>query len=743
LSWDDRVSIQIEDHYYDNSDAAVVFKRVDRWTGDTRYIYHGNDGTSMPWNDTAQLNFLNPKVREAVIQTILQIAKRFPVIRFDAAMTLTKKHFQRLWYPEPGSGGDIPSRAGLGMTKEQFNVNFPIEFWREVVDRINQEIPDTLLLAEAFWLMEGYFVRTLGMHRVYNSAFMNMLRDEKNQEYRQVIKNTIEFDPEILKRYVNFMNNPDERTAVDQFGKGDKYFGVCTMMVTMPGLPMFGHGQVEGFTEKYGMEYQRAYWNESPDDSLIDRHEREIFPLMHRRRLFANVDNFYLYDFYSPQGYVNEDVFAYSNRMGDDRALVIYHNKYASARGWIRSSVSFPLKVGETRSLVQTNLGNGLNLPDDHRQFVIFRDHTSGLEYIRNCQELHKNGLYIELDAYKSHVFLDFRIVTDTEEHPYANLEKELNGKGIPSMDEALQEMLLRHILLPFRDLINAGQIRWLIDHRQIPSSKSDVIVEEKNINSVLDEIEEKTKVFLTEVLQKLGDSSNPQMFARDIRQRIFNILQLPIFDSQMKEGGVKTTIKLNRYLQNGLDTREFNQFPLTNGDSKVWCVLICWAVIKDLGKIIQPEYYEEYSISLLDEWRLWKIISGAFKEFGVQDDEINQAISLIRLMIRYQSWRERYLSTHTPLNQILQSWLNDPELQNFAAINHYQGKLWFNKECFEELLWWFFITAIIELQEKTTAKTRLQKELTNTYNAIRQILDAEILSEYEVEKLINQLQGK
>ena len=66
------------------------------------------------------------------------------------------------------------------------------------------------------------------MHRVYNSAFMNMLRNEENAKYRLIMKNTLEFDPEILKRYVNFMNNPDERTAVDQFGKGDKYFGICT-----------------------------------------------------------------------------------------------------------------------------------------------------------------------------------------------------------------------------------------------------------------------------------------------------------------------------------------------------------------------------------------------------------------------------------------------------------------------------------------------------------------------------------
>jgi len=149
-------------------------------------------------------------------------------------MTLTKKHFQRLWYPEPGGGGAIPTRAEHGLTKEQFDAAMPNEFWREVVDRVAAEAPDTLLLAEAFWLLEGYFVRTLGMHRVYNSAFMHMLRDEDNAKYRSVIKNTIEFDPEILKRYVNFMNNPDERTAVDQFGKDDKYIGVCVMLATMP-----------------------------------------------------------------------------------------------------------------------------------------------------------------------------------------------------------------------------------------------------------------------------------------------------------------------------------------------------------------------------------------------------------------------------------------------------------------------------------------------------------------------------
>ena len=99
-------------------------------TGDTRYVYHGNDGTSFPWNDTAQLDYLNPAVREQVIQTILHVARMFPIIRFDAAMTLAKRHIQRLWYPAPGAGGAIPSRAEYSMPTPDFDARIPIEFWR-------------------------------------------------------------------------------------------------------------------------------------------------------------------------------------------------------------------------------------------------------------------------------------------------------------------------------------------------------------------------------------------------------------------------------------------------------------------------------------------------------------------------------------------------------------------------------------------------------------------------------------
>ncbi|MDH3545046.1 MAG: alpha-amylase family glycosyl hydrolase, partial [Desulfuromonadales bacterium] len=58
------IGIRIEKGYWDHSDAAVVFEHHDHNSGQHRYIYHGNDGTHMPWNDTAQLNFLMPEVRQ-------------------------------------------------------------------------------------------------------------------------------------------------------------------------------------------------------------------------------------------------------------------------------------------------------------------------------------------------------------------------------------------------------------------------------------------------------------------------------------------------------------------------------------------------------------------------------------------------------------------------------------------------------------------------------------------------------
>jgi glycosidase len=719
LADDGRAAIFIEDHYYDRTDAAVVFKRVGE--GRERFIYHGNDGTSMPWNDTAQLNFLNPEVREAVIQTILHVARNFPIIRFDAAMTLAKRHYQRLWFPQPGSGGDIASRADHGMTKSEFDAAMPSEFWREVVDRVAAEVPDTLLLAEAFWLMEGYFVRTLGMHRVYNSAFMNMLRDEDNANYRSVIKNTIEFDPEILKRYVNFMNNPDERTAVDQFGKGDKYFGICTVMATMPGLPMFGHGQIEGFAEKYGMEYRRAYWDEYPDGYLVERHEREVFPLLRKRYLFAEVADFALYDLFTPQGHVNEDVFAYSNRAGDERALVVYHNKYAETQGWIRTAAACAVKAGDgSKTLVQKTLGEGLGLQNRDDTFTIFRDHLTGLEYLRNNRELHENGLYVELDAYKCQVFLDFRQVQGQQ---YAQLAARLNGRGVPSIDDALAELVLEPVLGPFRELVNADLFR------KISESVSQRVSE-----TLLSKIEQKVARLLNAARQIANSqrpvsslqSSSPSL-ARELHLKLESLLRIntlpdrfPLPRSRKYKWGVD-------YLTAGLA-----------GDPSRWPMILGWLFTHALGKMASEANYERTSRAWIDEWLLDRVIADTLQGLGADEGAAWHQVLLIKLLVSHQHWFELETSKTRRARDILLSWLGDDDVNHFLQVNRHDNVLWFNKEAFEQLLWGMFAVAAIAVSaDPDRPADEIAKEIVACYDVIKALQRAEKASEYQVEKLL------
>jgi glycosidase len=636
LTEDPRVGVFLEDHYFNRSDAAVTFKRIDFSTGNTRYIYHGNDGTHMPWNDTAQLDFLNPETRETVIRTILRVASMFPIIRFDAAMTLTKRHFQRLWFPEPGKGGDIPSRAECGLTRHDFDRAIPNEFWREVVDRVAAELPDTLLLAEAFWLLEGFFVRTLGMHRVYNSAFMNMLKTEDNAKYRQTIKNTMEFDPEVLKRFVNFMSNPDEDTAFAQFGDQDKYFGVCTLLATLPGLPMFAHGQVEGYREKYGMEFRRAYGNETPIEGFVGRHEREIFPLLKKRYLFCGVEGFLLYDLYEPSGSVNEDVFAYSNSCGGERGLVLYNNRYTEARGWIRTSAAFAVKRPGGKFLVQKTLGDGLSLSGADNSFVIFRDHVRNLEYIRSCTDLRAKGLFVNLGAFQYQVFLDFREVMDDSQGRWSRLAGELDGQGIPSIDSAFREMDLRLILEPFRALLNADMCARLRTERQAMTASGTA-----NREKLLAGAETDYRRFLAGIKIREPEGIEEASAMKEFAKLGRAVMAAPFLE--------ETTLPM------------------------LWA----WTLLQPLCGA--PEKSGRCPVvSWLDEWMMGGVIRDCCLSMGWDGETAMRSPALIALLLEN---RGRQISAAS-----IGGLLARGEAESFLRVNLFEGTRWFHKESLELL---------------------------------------------------------
>ena len=733
LSDDNRVEVRIEDKYYTREDAAVVFQRRDSYTGDVRYFYHGNDGTNMPWNDTSQLNLLKQEVREALIQTIKHVAKKTPIIRFDAAMTLTKKHYQRLWLPQPGTGGAIPSRSDYAMTPSAFDLAMPVEFWREVVDTINSEMPDTLLLAEAFWLMEGYFVRSLGMHRVYNSAFMHMLMKEENNKYRDLIKNTLEFNPEILKRYVSFMSNPDEETAINQFGKGDKYFGVSVLMVTLPGLPMFAHGQIEGFSEKYGMEYKRAYYNEFPDNYLIRRHEEEIFPLMRKRHLFSQVTNFEFYTLIDEAGNVNENVFAFTNKSGDEKALVVYNNAYPQCSGSINYAAGKATGEGSKNIRVK-KLAEALDFENNFKKFYSFKDHRTRLEYLVSGKEVFSNGLSFSLSGYEYRVLLDFKEIFD-ESGKYEKLANLLNGTGVPSIEYALKELKLAPIHERFTNLFNYGIIdelkNYCFGENAAPSKGS-----HRNILS------HTTTDRLINFIHEVRSVSYLELINENIIENLFNSMSdVKFFYENFnklneKKSGADALLKNSSFFT-------FISSLGTNGSSHV---LFAYFILKNIfnsgnDEIIHINFFDD----LLLEKALFEIIKTADKRI----DDIYQNISLIKtLLAKDYLVNKRLMEKNFPAQNFISELISGPEACNYVLLNEFEGNIYYNKERFDSLINWLFGLSYIKevsrlRKDKTVGVKNIQKlnsYIKDSYLFIEKIKDASDNASYKILALKNLL---
>ncbi len=763
LSGDPGVGVWLEDHYYSRSDAAVVFKRTDFRTGRTRYVYHGNDGTGMPWNDTAQIDFLKPESRDAVAERILHVAGVFPIIRFDAAMVLAKRHFRRLWYPEPGGGGDIASRAEHALPREEFDRRMPEEFWREVVDRCAREAPDTLLLAEAFWMMEGYFVRTLGMHRVYNSAFMNMLKREENAKFRETIKNTQEFDKRILKRFVNFMNNPDEETAAAQFGRGDKYFGICTLMATLPGLPMFGHGQIEGFEEKYGMEYRRSYRDESPDADLVARHEREIFPLLKRRHIFSGVDDFLLYDLWDPDGGVNQNVFAYSNRTGAERALVAYNNAYPRASGWIRMSCYFAENLPDgAKRHVQRSLSDALGLSGGDVQYLVFREQRSGLWYLRPSREIAERGLHLALNGFESQVFLDIHEVGDDDTGRYGTLCRALAGAGTPDVSAALQDIDLAELYAAFSALVSPDLLAALRAHFSAPEEEPPAAgkpARKKAAGTPTEAAPEKTAPvprasLPPDLADRLKTLQEPcRAFARTARVFLADLYPdsgpapgrsepaAPAGSARTPSGrkpdeaaaeALTASFRELAELLSAGGRRGPESLParLAAGFPRAPEAAVAVAVFGSLRPLLGPGARGPDARALVDFWCLDRKLREALQAAGVPGDEAWRLANAAKTACA--------LNPEKPsASETWKAWIGDEDGQRLLGINTWDGVAWFNKEGFGLAAACMALAAVLPPGPRGKARAERLSEAEEAYS---RLLDAQERSGYRVDGMTKEL---
>ncbi|HTY21233.1 MAG TPA: alpha-amylase, partial [Geobacteraceae bacterium] len=434
------------------------------------------------------------------------------------------------------------------------------------------------------------------------------------------------------------------------------------LLVTMPGLPMFGHGQIEGFHEKYGMEYRRAYWDEEEDRHMVAGHESMIFPLARRRHLFSGSENFTLYDFFSGN-HVDENVFAFSNSSGGEHGLILYNNRYGETKGWIHRSTAMARKNnrGET-ILVQKTLGDALGCNPDGKYYYSFRDYVSGREFLRSGREISANGLYAELGGYEFKTFLDFREIIDDDYGSWGKLCARLNGEGAASLEEELKQVRYGKVIASFREAVAAAS-GYLAG---------------KSGNEGEGHLLSMIKGFYEELSRHTACSGDCALLAADALLRIASVDQL-------------------QQLFKGEAPAEFTPDLERSADR---LLLAAWLVLCDAGRLAGVEDDQMVIVSWLGELGLER----AFRELATEagGDTVpspsmwEEVAALLKPVLRWRSFFTAWeMESATSSMTLL---FADPGAREFLKCHTYEDYEWFNRERFILLLHWLVMVEAMEI---------------------------------------------
>ena len=121
-----------------------------------------------------------------------------------------------------------------------------------------------------------------------------------------------------------------------------------------------------------------------------------------------------------------------------------------------------------------------------------------------------------------------------------------------------------------------------------------------------------------------------------------------------------------------------------------------------------------------------------------MEEGAARRSVTLIKILTRHQRWFKG-----ETVYQITENLLKDPEVQQFLMVNRYDDILWFNKEAFEEMLWWLMLTAALEVSfDPLRPAKEVVRGLERCWSVIQKLQEAEKKSEYQVEKLLEVVTG-
>ena len=335
------------------ADEPANYFLVDK-DGDEHIFAHGRDPYFEGWPDTVQLDYRRAETRRAMTDELLAIAERCDGVRCDMSMLLTRDVFLRTW------GGEFDPPA--------------TEFWPAALTDIKAKYPGFLTMAEVYWDME-WQMQQQGFSYTYDKRLYDRILHENGDSVRQHLSAALDYQ----KHMVRFTENHDEPRAAKEFGiEGSKAAAVLSL--TLPGLRLVHEGQMEGRRVKIPVHLGRRP-KEVPLEGLDDFYKRLLQALHHpvfRDGMWQKLQ-------VAPAWERNisfANILAHQWTYGDQIRIVVAN-----------------LSDQRAQSLII------IPLPELAGKEWCLRDILNEKEYTWSGDELANQGLYVDLQAYGTHLF--------------------------------------------------------------------------------------------------------------------------------------------------------------------------------------------------------------------------------------------------------------------------------------------------------------------------------------------------
>ena len=320
----------------------------------------GRDPYFPAWPDVLQLNAFDPGLRQAVIETISDLAQQCDGIRCDMAMLFLNAIFERTW----------GARAGKRPATE---------YWADVISAIKKRYPDFLFIAEAYWDLE-WELQQQGFDFCYDKKLYDRMEHTNAENIRLHLCADLAYQAKLLR----FIENHDEPRAAAVFSV-PKQRAFALMTATLPGIKLFHEGQFEG--RKIRLPVFLGRRPDEPVDQELQGFYRKLLEAVNRP-VFRDGQWSLCERTGWPDNPSFQDLVAWCWRKDNERYVIAVNLSDHALQARVR--LPWPDLGGANWKLA---------------------DMFSGMTCQRNGDEMVSPGLYVELGPWNWHFFRGLRAV--------------------------------------------------------------------------------------------------------------------------------------------------------------------------------------------------------------------------------------------------------------------------------------------------------------------------------------------